>query len=293
MLLSVIMNDKSTFEAIWAETQGRLVSGGVVTWTWNRDDGTSATDGDEDVAYALILADARGWGTGGAASSMVGAIWNSDVEQSVPRIKLGSSYDVGFNPSYFTPYFYRKFAEIDSNNWNGVLDNGYNTVSSCQAGNGLIADWCSFDGNAVSASSVGAQVCGEGMCGDTVYAYEAARTGLRMGIDACWGDGNKASGILNNLVSFFADEFDGGATIGQMKAGYLLTGSEHQNAVPIQAAFIGPLGIAAKSTGHDDVLENAFRTTIDILESPQFNRVYYSTSLGVMSLLEMSGNVPH
>jgi Flp pilus assembly protein TadD len=47
------------------------------------------------------------------------------------------------------------------------------------------------------------------------------------------------------------------------------------------------------STGHTVLLDNAFRSTLDILESPRFNRVYYNTSLGLISLLEMSGNVPH
>jgi hypothetical protein len=52
--------------------------------------------------------------------------------------------------------------------------------------------------------------------------------------------------------------------------------------------------VAAKSsTAHAKVLDNAYRSTLDILESPQFNRVYYSTSLGIISLLEMSGNMPH
>ena len=132
------------------------------------------------------------------------------------------------------------------------------------------------------------------MCGDRVYAYEAARMGLRLGVDACWGDGSNATSILSKLVSFFAGIYDGGDSIGQLRAGWLLdSGNPHSAAVANQAAFIGPLGVAAKSTGDTAVLDNAFRTTLDILESPQFNRVYYSTSLGLLTLLEMSGNVPH
>ena len=98
---------------------------------------------------------------------------------------------------------------------------------------------------------------------------------------------------LSNLVSFFGGLYEDGAAIGQAQSMWLLSTGDTQPycAGANQAAFFGPLGIAAKSTGHTVFLDNAFRSTLDILESPQFNRVYYNTSLGLISLLEMSGNI--
>jgi hypothetical protein len=290
MLLSVAMDDQATFKAVWAETKSKIISGkGVVNWSWNKSDGTSATDGDEDIAYALYLADKKGWGTKADADALAGAIMAKDVNGTT--LRLGSDYNVGFNPSYFAPLFYRSFA----GSWGGVIDTGYGIVGKCQQGNGLIADWCRFDGSPASASELGAQVCGENMCGDKVFAYEAARAGLRLGQDACWGTGSSAGPILSKLLSFFAGVYDGGDSIGQMRAGWLLAqGAPHTASVANQASFVGPIGVAAKSSpAHAKVLDNAFRSTLDILESPQFNRVYYSTSLGILSLLEMSGNMPH
>ena len=290
MMLSVAMDDQTTFKAIWAETKGKIISGkGVINWSWAKNDGTSATDGDEDIAYALYLADKKGWGTKSDADTLAAAIMSKDV--SGTTIRLGSDYNVGFNPSYFAPLFYRSFA----GSWSGVIDTCYGIVGKCQQSNGLIADWCKPDGTPASASELGAQVCGKGMCGDKVYAYEAARAGLRLGQDACWGTGSQASPILTKLLTFFAGKYEGGDSIGAMMAGWLLAqGSPHTSAVANQASFIGPLGVAAKSsTAHAKILDNAFRSTLDILESPQFNRVYYSSSLGLISLLEMSGNMPH
>ena len=290
MLLSVAMDDQTTFKAVWAETKGKLISGkGVVNWSWAKNDGTSATDGDEDIAYALYLADKKGWGTKADADALATAIMSKDVSGST--IRLGSDYNVGFNPSYFAPLFYRSF----SGSWGGVIDTCYGIVGKCQQSNGLIADWCKPDGTPASASELGAQVCGEGMCGDKVYAYEAARAGLRLGQDACWAADSKAGPILTKLLTFFAGKYDGGDSIGAMMAGWLLAqGSPHTASVANQASFIGPLGVAAKSSSaHAKILDNAFRSTLDILESPQFNRVYYSSSLGLISLLEMSGNMPH
>jgi hypothetical protein len=290
MMLSVAMDDQATFKAIWAETKGKIISGkGVINWSWAKNDGTSATDGDEDIAYALYLADKKGWGTKADADSLASAIMSKDV--SGTTIRLGSDYNVGFNPSYFAPLFYRSFA----GSWGGVIDTCYGIVGKCQQSNGLIADWCKPDGTPASASELGAQVCGKGMCGDKVYAYEAARAGLRLGQDACWGSGSQASPILTKLLTFFAGKYEGGDSIGAMMAGWLLAqGTPHTASVANQASFVGPLGVAAKSSSaHAKILDNAFRSTLDILESPQFNRVYYSSSLGLISLLEMSGNMPH
>jgi hypothetical protein len=289
LMISMAMDDKATFQAIWNETKGKLTKG-VVNWSWGKNDGTSATDGDEDIAYALYLADKKGWGTKSEADSLASAIMSNDV--SGTTLKLGSNFNVNaFNPSYFAPLAYRSF----SGSWGGVIDTGYSTVTKCQQSNGLIADWCKPDGTPASASEVGAQVCGKGMCGDKVYAYEAARAGLRLGQDACWGSGSQASPILTKLLTFFAGKYKSGDSIGQMMAGWLLAqGTPHASAVANQASFIGPLGVAAQSSSaHAKVLDNAFRSTLDILESPQFNRVYYSSSLGLIALLEMSGNLSH
>ena len=63
LILSAAMDDKATFQAIWTETKSKIISGkGVVNWSWGKNDGTSATDGDEDIAYGLYLARQEGLG---------------------------------------------------------------------------------------------------------------------------------------------------------------------------------------------------------------------------------------
>jgi hypothetical protein len=39
--------------------------------------------------------------------------------------------------------------------------------------------------------------------------------------------------------------------------------------------------------------QRAFRAVLVFLESVEFNRTYYPSTVGLISLLEMSGNVPH
>ena len=40
------------------------------------------------------------------------------------------------------------------------------------------------------------------------------------------------------------------------------------------------------------VRDRAFRATLDILESPDFNQTYFPSTVGVIRLLIMSGNFP-
>jgi hypothetical protein len=88
------------------------------------------------------------------------------------------------------------------------------------------------------------------LLGVSLFAYEAARAGLRLGQDAYWGTGSRAGPILGKLLSFFAGVYDGGDSIGQMRAGWLLAqGAPHTASVTNQASFIVPIGVAEKCRG--------------------------------------------
>src|SRR5690606_21291837 len=104
----------------------------------------SATDGDADIAYGLMLAaDQWGGSYGSAATTMVG---DMSADTAGDRINPGSNWgsqDV-YNPSYFTPGYYGRFG----GNWaSTILSNGYTILQRCNAGfisasNGLVPDWC-------------------------------------------------------------------------------------------------------------------------------------------------------
>ena len=65
MLFAVYMNEKTTFDGLWAYVQAHLDANGLMNWQINSS-GTaiglgSATDGDEDIGFALVMADEQ-WG---------------------------------------------------------------------------------------------------------------------------------------------------------------------------------------------------------------------------------------
>jgi hypothetical protein len=53
------------------------------------------------------------------------------------------------------------------------------------------------------------------------------------------------------------------------------------------------MGVGAMGAGNQVMTERLFRAVLDIIDNPEFNRTYYPTTIGLISLLEMSGNIPH
>lgn len=298
MLITAAMGDKPYFDKIWAFTQAQIQSG-LMRWTPGGNG--SATDADEDIAYALMIAGAQ-WGGSYASdgSTMAGQIMSQDISSN--NVQGGSDgfwdKDV-FNPSYFTPYYYRVFG-----NWSGVIDNGYNSVNACNsqfgnANNGLVPDWCTHGGAPLSArNDVGADVVSN-LCTDSscppMYSYDAARVPWRIGVDACKGNNSTAKSYLSQLINYMVSIHTTGGMlrIDLMKAGFGSDGTSLTGAIDNQMSFLGPMGVGAMGAGNQAVTERLFRAVLDIIDNPEFNRTYYPTTVGLISLLEMSGNIPH
>src|SRR5690606_11701051 len=80
MLLAASFGDKAAFDSMWGFVQNNMSCSGLMSWIG--DGGGcqgSATDGDADIAYALLLAGAQ-WGGNytSAGTTMIGAM-NQDI----------------------------------------------------------------------------------------------------------------------------------------------------------------------------------------------------------------------
>ena len=93
MIAAVYLDDQSLFDKLWKyEQQWILDSHGLMNWyinpTGTAASGTgAATDGDEDMAFALVMADKQWGGKGSlettyldAAKKQIGAIWQHEVD---------------------------------------------------------------------------------------------------------------------------------------------------------------------------------------------------------------------
>jgi len=155
---------------------------------------------------------------------------------------------------------------------------------------GIPTDWGNLsDGKPTAAGS--ANVTSEISDPSGAMGYDAARVPWRLGLDACLGGTNTTA--LNSIITFFASKYAAGAKIDTLSAGWIKgSGTVHKSAVDLQGSFIGPMGVGAMAAKNTVMRDRAFRTTLDILESGDFNHTYFPTTVGLLTVLAMAGDFP-
>ena len=220
LLRAVWSGDRDTFEQTWNWSKGHLMNSdnGLLGWKWNAAivDAHSAADADTDAALALVMAGRRWanpeWQSDG--SRMVQAIWDHDVARAGDAAYVAAGdwapglEVVPVNPSYFAPYAYHVFQEVDpGHDWLSLVDSGYRLLfdsSAAALGSdhsaGLPPDWISIDrssGQVVPLAVDADQT--------TVYGYDAPRAYWRVALDLTWnGDGRAAAYLAQ--AGFLRDE---------------------------------------------------------------------------------------
>lgn len=220
MLRAVWSDDRAAFERAWGWTRASLLDeGGLPAWLWQDgqiSDRHTASDATVDVALALLMAGKR-WDDAAlteAGAAMVGAIWEREVVTVGGRPYLAAGdwathgEVVALNPSYFAPYAYRVFAEVDpAHDWRGVIDTSYEVLfdaSSAALGAarsaGLPPDWVGIE----RASGQLVPLALEAQA-TTSYGYDAARTYWRVALDGRWSGDGRAEAFLRQ-AGFLRDE---------------------------------------------------------------------------------------
>ena len=298
MLGAVYMNDQATLDGLWQYSQQHLTSNGLMHWrvdAMGRDiDGSgrmisaaergAATDADEDIAWALIMAHYQ-WGGGGSldrsyldlALHMIDLMWRFEVDHSGGEVlKPGDRWGGASitNPSYFAPSYYRVFGKLSGkeSDWNKVVDSSYKILAaSADKNTGLVPAWCKADG-----SNAGREY---------YYQYDACRTPFRIALDYCDNAEPRALEYLRKVGAFF-DQIGAGG----IKDGYELNGTPRSNWT--SAAFTGPAGVAGMIGGDLTDLTTDAYTELLVFggKSPTQGYSYYNSSWHLLSLLVMSGN---
>lgn len=326
MLIAVAMNDPTLFAGLWQYWQNNLaVSGTGGLMTWNNTGGSgSATDADQDAAFALIEAGKKfnnaSYTTAGNA--MVANIWNHEIDPHSFLPTGGSNYTNGgvpdsqnsqagnvTDPSYFAPEYYPTFAQADTAHaWTGT-NSPYTAVYTAlgnivkSSSDGLVPAWCASTGDTpgTSCTSPGENTGG---ASDETYQYDSHRVPWRVGLDYCWNSNASAKSFLTNLIAFFnglaSPTASTGGGIGRIMDLYELTGSPAPNAAPNSMSLIGCAGVGAMATGTTAfvnsawqfVLDGSNRALLDVATSGQQSGYsYFNATVGLLTLLSMSGNL--
>jgi endo-1,4-beta-D-glucanase Y len=302
MILAVYFDDQPLFDDLFRYSLHWANETGLMKWYINPE-GTegcpgdetcgAASDADEDIAFALIMADKQ-WGGAGALDK-------SYRDYALRHIALVKQYEVtpGFvftpgnewkgdvvNLSYFAPAFYRIFGRYsnDEEFWNKVIDVNYEILfvtlneKNGNLNNGLVPAWSTLTGEPI-----------EGFPGALTYHQtDSVRTPIRMAQDFCWNGDARAKAYLDKLSNFFI-------AIGadRITDGYLLDGTPNPEFGPREqtssAVFVASAGIAAMAAGGDP---KYVQQTYDLLKGLNLNirSVYYQLSWTAMALNFMTGN---
>jgi len=209
-------NDPQVFDAVyrWTIREMKRPNDTLLGWRWGQlengktgliyDD--SAPDADEDIAYYLILAGER-WHKPdyiAHAKAMINDFWRLNVQKIGARYYVSSGTWSGFhdgvftlNPSYFAPYVYRKFAEVDpSHPWQALAEDIYPTLEACSAltQTGLPPNWCgvTYDTHQIVFSDVQGANARD-------FSWDAVRVFWRMRVDAAMGSKPAHEYLANHL----------------------------------------------------------------------------------------------
>jgi endo-1,4-beta-D-glucanase Y len=286
MMIAAAMGDEATFKQFAGYVEGNL-SGGLMTWK-NGGSG-SASDADLDIAFAYLMA-SKQWPSGGYAAksdTMASNIKSKDLNGS-GIVTGGSQFSSApFNPSYFAPAWMRKLSGLS-----GSVGANYTLVNSnvSSSSNGIPTDWANLsDGKPSGPGS--AQVTSEIQDAGGAMGYDAARVPWRLGMDACLGGTDTTA--VKAIVNFFSTKYDAGASIDLLKAGWIKTsGAVHPKAIDMQGSYIGPMGVGGMATGNTAMRDRAFRAMLDMLHDGDYNHTYFPSTVGLLSLLALSGNFP-
>jgi endo-1,4-beta-D-glucanase Y len=281
MLMSVVMADKSTFDGLWGFAKTKRNGSGLMSWHLDSSGnvmsgaGGAASDADEDMAFALLLADKQWGGYASDATTQIAAILNKEVSSSnvfLPDDSGNQNTDI--NPSYLSPAYYKAFQTASGQTrWGTVADQSYTMLNKCaNATTGLVPDWCVQSSGAPSSRG-------------TTYSYDAARTPFRVALDACWNGDSRATALLMKMGTFFNGQTN-------VVDGYNLDGTPASGMrYPGQAAFVGPAGAAGMPANLAQLIRNSYASVTAVTKtgtSSAYN--YYNGSWGVLTAMLMTGN---
>jgi len=258
----------------------------------------SAFDGDADIAYGLILADAQ-WGSAGsinyaaAANARIAGILAATIGAQ-SRLPLLGDWVNGSGGKRYTQFttrssdfmlgHFRAYGRFTSDPvWTDVVNKTQQVIDAIRATysakSGLLPDFI------VKTDKKPKPAPGGFLEGpqDGSYYYNAGRDPWRIGTDALInGDAVSKAEVLK-MATFFKKVSGGDPT--KIRAGYTLTGKPVRNSNFFTSFFVAPTGVAAMlDPGSQDYLNAVYDAVRNSRED------YYEDSVTMLCLLVMSGN---
>src|SRR5215213_3765296 len=256
---------QSIFDGLWRYALAYRSCGDDRLMLWRipnreKDGCASATDGDLDIAYGLLLAHAQ-WGSGGAidyraaANRLLAGILAATVGPQSKLPLLGDWVDPNGNTanqwtprtSDFMTGHFRAFGRATGDAvWQQVVDASLGDVQALQDGysadTGLLPDFVQPKSDTDHAPRPASPGFLE-RPNDGAYNYNAGRDPWRLGTDGLLNGDARALPAVARIGAWAQDEAGGDPQ--QIRAGYALDGTPLSGSDYFTTFFAAPLGVAA------------------------------------------------
>ncbi|QJD86164.1 glycosyl hydrolase family 8 [Cohnella herbarum] len=258
----------------------------------------SATDGDLDIAYSLLLAD-RQWGSAGEinylaeAKKAIEAVMKSDVHQTDWTLKLADwaddkdpKYGIATRPSDFMLQHMKDFRNVTGDkNWDRVIDQTYKVVNDIYGKysrkTGLLPDFAMKKGDKFVPAEP--NFLESEFDGD--YNYNSSRTPWRIGTDYLLTGDTRAKDQLSTLNAWFRKITKENPS--KIRAGYKLNGAKAL-ATYEDITFSAPLMVSAMiDSSNQKWLNKLWDYNAAVSTKDDF---YFGNNLRLLSMIVVSGN---
>jgi len=250
----------------------------------------SATDGDLDIAFALLLADKQWPGAGylQKAQAVIADIQAGDMHQTTHQPLLGdwaapgdAQYDAT-RPSDFMLDHFRSFGTASKDTaWSQSIDSVYQVIGTIQTSfspsTGLLPD---FVVKTTSSPAPAPSGFLEGPS-DGQYGYNSCRVPWRIASDYIVSQDARAKTAIQKMNAWIMAKTNNNPD--NILDGYTLSGGKGAGQSGPSSAFSSPFGVAALLGSDQAWLDNLW-------SSRQINEDYYADSITMLSMIVMSGN---
>jgi len=254
----------------------------------------SATDGDLDIAYALLLAD-RQWGSAGSidykkeAKRVIKGIKGKEVSRNSRWTLLGDWADSGdfYNStrtSDFMPGHFVSFGNATNDaSWTTLNDGIYDVVAKIQANysssTGLLPDFVQNPPNAKPARAGFLEGPNDG-----AYSWNACRDPWRLGVHFLVTGDARAKTAMQKLNGWIKSKTNRNPA--KIRAGYKLNGNPLGDSNYLTMAFAAPFGVSAMVDSSNQQWLNDLWSTVEGFGIEG----YYEDSIKMLTMIAMSGN---
>ncbi|MFI5193288.1 MAG: glycosyl hydrolase family 8 [Chitinophagales bacterium] len=261
-------------------------------------DQTSATDGDMDIAYALLLAHEQ-WGSAGEfnylseARSMIRSIMQYEINRDTYSILLSDAVEpdsedyFDMRSSDFMPLHCKMFAlATDDPQWKKVVDNNYKLFADLQnrysQDAGLVPDFI------IRINTTAEPAHPEYLESryDGCYNYNACRVPWRIATDYLLTGDKRSAEMVNRINHWIRQTSSDNPD--NISAGYTLQGNDIKSRNYEALSFIGPFAVAAMVDAKNQKWLNSIWDYMLQFKLNDFD--YYDNSIKMISLLIISGN---